>query len=102
MCGHYDRGKLNWTLGVGVSIVAIATTMREILGLTINSNYTSTFSTQLYLASPMNIDFISSQITDTNGYVVYSGRDRTMNNQPFFIAPVIEGYGNMCVYSPYK
>jgi hypothetical protein len=45
----------------------------------------------------MNIDFISSQITDTNGYVVYSGRDRTMNNQPFFIAPVIEGYGNMCV-----
>ena len=37
-----------------------------------------------------------------NGYVVYSGRDRTMNNQPFFIAPVIEGYGNMCVYSPYK
>ena len=83
----YDRGKLNWTLGVGVSIVAIATTTREILGLTINSNYTSTFSTQLYLASPMNIDFISSQITDTNGYVVYSGRDRTMNNQPFFIAP---------------
>jgi hypothetical protein len=25
-----------------------------------------------------------------------------MNNQPFFIAPVIEGYGNMCVYSPYN
>ncbi len=49
----------------------------------------------------MNIDFSSSQIADTNGYVVYSGRDRTMNNQPFFIAPVIEGYGNMCAYSPY-
>ena len=98
----YDRGKLNWTLGVGVSIVAIATTSIEILGLTINSNYTSTFSTQLYLASPMNIDFISSHITDTNGYIVYSGRDRTMNTQPFFICPVTEGYGNMCVYSPYN
>ena len=50
----------------------------------------------------MNIDFISSQITDTNGYVVYSGRDRTMNTQPFCIVPVTEGYGNMCVYSPYN
>jgi hypothetical protein len=74
----YDRGKLNWTLGAGVSIVTIATIMREILGLALNS--TGTFSTQLYLASPMNIDFISSQIIDTNGY---SGRDSPMNNQPF-------------------
>ena len=45
----------------------------------------------------MNIDFISSQITDTNGYIVYSGRDRPVNNQP-----VTEGYGKMCVYSPYN
>ncbi len=50
----------------------------------------------------MNIDFISSQITDTNGYIVYSGRDRPVNNQPFFICPVTEGYGSMCVYSPYN
>ncbi len=55
-------GPLAASLGVDVSIVAIATTMREILGLTINSNYTSTFSTQQYLTSPMNIDFISSQL----------------------------------------
>jgi hypothetical protein len=70
----YDRGKLNWTLGASVSIVNISTKMREILGLTLNS--TGTFSTQLYLASPMNIDFSSSQIVDTNGYIVYSGRER--------------------------
>jgi hypothetical protein len=73
----YNAGKLNWTLGAGVSITTQSTTMREILGLTLNTTYTGTFITQLYLASPMNIDFISSQITDTNGYVVYSGRDRT-------------------------
>ena len=75
---------------------------RGILGLTLNTTYTGTFITQLYLASPMNIDFISSQITDTNGYIVYSGRDRPVNNQPFFICPVTEGYGQMCVYSPYN
>ena len=98
----YNAGKLNWTLGAGVSITTQSTTMREILGLTLNSTYTGTFTTQLYLASPMIIDFISSQITDTNGYVVYSGRDRTMNTQPFCIVPVTEGYGNMCVYSPYN
>ena len=97
----YNAGKLNWTLGA-VSITTQSTTMREILGLTLNTTYTGTFITQLYLASPMNIDFISSQITDTNGYIVYSGRDRTMNTQPFFICPVTEGYGNMCVYSPYN
>ena len=95
----YNAGKLK---GAGVSITTQSTTMREILGLTLNSTYTGTFTTQLYLASPMNIDFISSQITDTNGYVVYSGRDRTMNTQPFCIVPVTEGYGNMCVYSPYN
>ena len=75
---------------------------RGILGLTLNTTYTGTFITQLYLASPMNIDFISSQITDTNGYIVYSGRDRPVNNQPFFICPVTEGHGNMCVNSPYN
>ena len=25
-----------------------------------------------------------------------------MNTQPFCIVPVTEGYGNMCVYSPYN
>ena len=98
----YNAGKLIWALGVGVSIVLATTTMREILGLTQNSTYTNTFTTQLYLASPMNTDFISSQITDSHNYVVYSGRERPMNNQPFFIAPVTEGNGKMCMYSPYN
>ena len=98
----YNSGRLTWALGA-VSIVVAATTMREILGLTQNSTYTNTFTTQLYLASPMNTDFISSQITDTQGYIVYSGRDRPRaNNQPFFIAPVTEGNGKMCMYSPYN
>ena len=30
----YNAGKLNWTLGAGVSITTQSTTMREILGLT--------------------------------------------------------------------
>ena len=78
--------KLNWTLGAGVSITTQSTTMREILGLTLNTTYIGTFNTQLYLASPMNIDFICSQITDTQGYIVYSGRERPRaNNQPFLI-----------------
>jgi hypothetical protein len=98
----YNLGKLTWTLGTGVSIVTATTTMREILGLTLNNTYTNTFTTQLYLASPMNMDFISSQITDSQNYVVYSGRERTMNNQPFFITPVTEGFGKMCIYSPYN
>jgi hypothetical protein len=80
----YNAGKLNWTLGAGVSITTQSTTMREILGLTLNTTYIGTFNTQLYLTSPMNIDFISSQVTDANGYIVYSGRDRPVNNQPFF------------------
>jgi hypothetical protein len=98
----YNTGKLSWTLGA-VSIVVAATTIREVLGLTLNTIYTGTFNTQLYLASPMNIDFICSQITDTQGYIVYSGRERPRaNNQPFFIAPVTEGNGKMCMYSPYN
>ena len=51
----YNAEKLNWTLGA-VSIVILSTTMREILGITLN--LTGTFTSPLYLASPMNIDFI--------------------------------------------
>jgi hypothetical protein len=85
---------------MSITTQSTSTTMREILGLTLNTTYTGTFNTQLYLASSMNIDFISSQIVDTNGYIVYSGRDRSMNTQPFFICPVTEGYDNMC--GPYN
>jgi hypothetical protein len=97
----YNAGKLSWTLGA-VSIVVAATTMREVLGLTLNTTYTGTFNSRLYLASPMNLDFSCSEITDTQGYIVYSGRERAMNNQPFLSIPVTEGYGSMCFYSPHN
>jgi hypothetical protein len=97
----YNSGKLIWTLGT-VSIVTAATTMREVIGLSLNNTYTGTFSTWLYLASPMNVDFSCNEINDTQGYIVYSGRDRTINNQPFLSIPVTEGYGNMCFYSPHN
>ncbi len=97
----YNTGKLSWTLGA-VSIVVADTTMREVLGLTPNTTYTGTFNSRLYLASPMNLDFSCSEITDTQGYIVYSGRERAMNNQPFLSIPVTEGYGSMCFYSPHN
>jgi hypothetical protein len=44
----YNAGK--WTLGAGVSIVTRLTTMREVIGMALNTN-TGTSNAHLFLAS---------------------------------------------------
>jgi hypothetical protein len=87
---------LLWDLGTSF-IDTDATTLSETLGLQRGADYTGTFTTKLFLASPMNIDFICNQLTST--YNVYTGQQR-QRTQPFVSVPVTSGFGSMVVYAP--
>jgi hypothetical protein len=89
-------GLLTWNIQ-GDSINFVHTTLQEILGLSQVS--TGQFVTRLFLASPMNVDFISPQLNDSSGAVVYGYRS-TDNYQPFCTVPVTSGFGIMNVYLP--
>jgi hypothetical protein len=89
---------LQWDVGDGVVDVSNSS-LRETLGLQQGLTYTSTFTTRLFLAAPMNIDFISPQLQTS--YYSYSGRaERESNVQPLISVPVLSGYGQMSVYLP--
>ena len=95
-----DYNTLQWNIGQGVLNIP-ESSMSETLGIRANLSYTGTFTTQLFLASPMLIDFNCSQITPP--YTTYSGRgtNRSLTNtQPFVTVPVTSGFKNMCTYLP--
>ena len=90
---------LHWDVGDGV-IDTQNSSMRETLGLNVGQVYTGSFTTTLFMASPMNIDFVSPQLQTSN--YSYSGRDtrRDTNRQPLVSVPVLNGHGQMSVYMP--
>jgi hypothetical protein len=95
----YDSttGLLTWNIQVG-SINFVHTTLQEILGLN-GQVSTGQFVTRLFLASPMNVDFVSPQLMNSSGAVVYGYRSSD-NYQPFVTVPIASGYGVMNVYLP--
>jgi hypothetical protein len=89
---------LVWDVGTGV-VDTINSSLCDTLGLqTGQTSYTGTFTTGLFLAAPMNVDFISPQLQTS--YYSYSDRERATNTQPLITVPVLSGYGSMCVYQP--
>jgi hypothetical protein len=88
---------LQWDVGDGV-VDMTNSSLRETLGLQTGQTYTKIFTTGLFLAAPMNVDFISPQLQTS--YYSYSGRERATNTQPLITVPVNSGYGAMCVYQP--
>ena len=89
-----ETNKIQWN--VTASIDLQQTSLRETLGLT--STTTGVFETQLFLASPMNVDFICPQLQSS--YYTYSGRVRSENTQPLIQVPVLSGFSQMVVYNP--
>ena len=92
-----QRNALLWNVGEGVVDVA-SSTMREALGLEVGRFYTGEFQTKLFLASPMNVDFVCAQLQST--CYTYSGRQRESNTQALISVPVLAGYGDMVLYMP--
>ena len=93
-----SSNSLIWDIGDGFLDVPNSS-LRDTLGLQMGqTSYTGTFTTGLFLAAPMNVDFISPQLQTS--YYSYSGRERATNTQPVITAPVLSGYGTMCVYQP--
>jgi hypothetical protein len=92
-----ENNTLLWDTGNGVVDVT-QSSMAQTLGLQQGSTYTGTFTTTLFLASPMNVDFVCDQLG--NSTYSYSGRVRESNIQPLISCPVVVGYGNMNVFIP--
>jgi hypothetical protein len=95
----YDSttGLLTWNIQNGAIFFSL-TTLQQILGLN-GQVSTGQFVTRLFLASPMNVDFVSPQLMDSSGSVVYGYRSSD-NYQPFVTVPITSGYGVMNVYVP--
>jgi hypothetical protein len=95
----YDSttGLLTWNIQ-NDTINFTLTTLQEILGLN-GQVSTGLFVTRLFLASPMNVDFVSPQLMDSSGAVVYGYRSSD-NYQPFCVVPITSGYNVMNVYLP--
>ena len=93
----YTGSVLQWDTGVNVLDVS-NTTARETLEIQIGQLYTGVFQTRLFLASPMNADFVCAQLQTS--YYSYSGRGRDSNVQPLISVPVLSGHGSMSFFLP--
>jgi hypothetical protein len=93
----YDGSMLQWNVGTG-TIDVTNSTLRTTLELQHGQTYTGTFQTRLFLASPMNVDFICSELQTS--YYSYSGRERATNTQPLVSVPVLSGHGSMSFFLP--
>ena len=87
---------ISWACGAN-TINVDDTTLKEALGLQENQTYTGNFDTQLFLASPINVDVICPQLQ--SGRVVYSSNQRR-EDTPIISVPVTAGFGAMVLYEP--
>ena len=93
----YDGSMIQWDVG-GKSIDVANSTLRTTFELQPGQTYTGLFQTRLFLASPMNVDFVCSELQTS--YYSYSGRNRTNNTQPLVSVPVLAGHGSMSFFLP--
>lgn len=75
------------------------TTLREVIGLNAGTLYTGVFTTQLFLAIPLNLDFVCNQLQPSaRNQHIYSTRSK--QTQPFVTCPVLGGHNEMSTYEP--
>jgi len=93
----YNGSMLQWDLG-GKSIDVINSSLRTTFELQPDQTYTGLFQTRLFLASPMNVDFVYAELQTS--YYSYAGRERSTNRQPLVSVPVLSGHGSMSFFLP--
>ena len=88
---------LNWTLGWPT--VSGVSSMSNVLGLSNASTaHTGTFTTTLFLASPLNVSFACPQLQSRrNLYTTNSSR-----SEPFITVPVNVGFLSVLYYEPWR
>jgi hypothetical protein len=91
-----ETGLLEWNLGADYIDVQ-KTSLRD--GLKLYGVYRGQFTSRLFLAGTMNVDFNCNQLTDSSGYVVHATRQERPNFQPLVNVPITAGYG-VIVYDP--
>jgi hypothetical protein len=91
--------QLTWTLPANVSIDGLGSSTSHVLGIddrVLSGSNTST----LFLAGPMSISFVCPQLQAT--YNVFTNAHKMNITHPFLTVPIVNGFGNMEVYSPFS
>ena len=96
-----DRtNKLSWNLNTLVVINTNLSTMNDILGLRHNTLYTSSFETQLFLATPQYISFSCDRLIGSDLSNIFPESKDEFGFQPFITIPVSSGYLQSQTHEP--
>ena len=88
---------LSWTLPTGLYIDGLNSTSRHVLGLG-DVNSTGSFTTKLFLGSPMSVSFVCPQLQST--YNVFASDSMASRIEPFLSVPLKSGYGLIEYFEP--
>ena len=90
-----STNSLIWTLGTNV--IDVTSNMSNVLGLA--SSTTGNFTTTLFLAAPLNVSFVSPQLSvHKSNFFTISSPMQTFN--PLVTVPVTGGYLSLVYYDP--